>query len=163
TLELMLGRTDRFAEFASVLRLQAATFETDGARLGAISELALIEEHRGIPAPAGAPTATELLRSVAPEDVLLHEAVLRARPGLDTAADVTRVTSSLSMLAAATPDAHHSATLELIAGLLLERAATANDRQMRGDALRRYGLVLDGWPECLTAARGIRRLAEHLG
>jgi tetratricopeptide (TPR) repeat protein len=163
SLELALGRTDRFAELASVLRLQAATFESPAARLGAISELVVIEEHRGIAAPAGAPTATELLRAGAPEDILLHEAVLRTGLSAETPAEVARVTSSLSVLAASSPDPHHAATLELIAALLLERTAQNSDHQMRADALRRYRLVLDAWPECLTAARGIRRLAERLG
>jgi len=162
-LEHTLARTERFAELASVLRLQSATFETEEARLGALSELVLIEEHRGITPPSGAPTATELLRNVAPEDVLLHEAVLRTGLAAETGEDVARVTTSLSVLAASTPDAHHAATLELIAALLLERRAQAADHQMRADALRRYRLVLEGWPECLTAARGIRRLAERVG
>ena len=31
------------------------------------------------------------------------------------------------------------------------------------EALRRYRAALEGWPECLTAARGAHRLAEQLG
>ena len=139
-LEHTLARTERFAELASVLRLQAATFESEGARLGAISELVLIEEHRGIAPPAGAPTATELLRSVAPEEVLLHEAVLRTGLAAETAEEVARVTTSLSILAASTPDpSSASSSFRALPNGRRKRLTNARRR------LRRYRLVLEGW------------------
>jgi len=161
-LEHALARTERFAEIGSALRLQTATFETTAARLGAISELYLIEEHRGIAAPDGSPSAMDLLRDNAPEDILLHEAVVKTGLYASTSAEVVRLTTSLGILSANTPDAHRAATLDLMAALMLERTAQSADHQLRAEALRRYRLVLEGWPECLTAARGMRRLAERL-
>jgi tetratricopeptide (TPR) repeat protein len=49
-----------------------------------------------------------------------------------------------------------------MAALLIERADGGAAEESSRDALRRYRFVLDAWPECLTAARGVRRLAEQL-
>jgi tetratricopeptide (TPR) repeat protein len=163
TLEHTLARTDQFAELAGVLRMQALMFETSEARLGAVAELMVLEEHRGVAPPAGAPPAAELLRSLAPEDILMHEAVLKRSLSSATGAQAALVTASLGVLAASTSDAHHAAALQLAAALLVERGALEHEHHLRHDALRRYRLVLDGWPECLTAARGMRRLAERVG
>jgi tetratricopeptide (TPR) repeat protein len=163
TLEHTLARTDQFAELAGVLRMQALMFETQDARLGALGELSVIEEHRGVPAREGTPSAAELLRSLAPDDILMHEAVLKRSLSSATGADVAQVTSSLGVLAASSNDAHQAAAFQLAAALLVERNALDHEHHLRHDALRRYRMVLDGWPECLTAARGMRRLAERVG
>ena len=113
--------------------------------------------------PAGAPPAAELLRSLAPEDVLMHESVLKRSLSSAKGAEVPAVIASLSALAASATDPHHAAALQLAAALLVERGALDHEQHLRHDALRRYRLVLDGWPECLTAARGMRRVAERVG
>jgi tetratricopeptide (TPR) repeat protein len=163
TLEHTLARTDQFAELAGVLRMQALMFETSEARIGAISELWVLEEHRGVAGPEGAPGVAELLRGLAPEDVLLHEAVLKRSLASAAGTDAAKVTTSLGILAAQTQDTHHAAALQLAAALIVERGALEHEHHLRHDALRRYRMVLDGWPECLTAARGMRRIAERVG
>ena len=163
TLEHTLGKTDQFAELAGVLRMQTLMFETSEARLGAVAELTVLEEHRGVTPPAGAPPAAELLRSLAPEDILMHESVLKRSLSSAKGAEVPAVIASLSALAASATDPHHAAALQLAAALLVERGALEHEQHLRHDALRRYRLVLDGWPECLTAARGMRRVAERVG
>jgi len=162
-LEHALFRTERFAELASILRLQAATYETKEARLGAVSELILVEDHRGIAPAADAPAAADLLRELSPDDILLHESILRKGIAPESKSDVERVLPSLLALASSTVDVHHAATFELVAALVLEQSSEAADPTTRTEALRHYRNALEGWPECLTAARGLRRLAERMG
>ena len=115
TLEHTLSRTDQFAELAGVLRCSADVRNSGGAprRGGAAHRL---EEHRGIPAKNGAPLAAELLRSLAPDDILMHETVLKRSLSGASGAAAAMVTSSLGVLASHTTDAHHAAALQL-AGL----------------------------------------------
>ena len=162
TLEHTLVRTEQFAELGAVLRTQAETFVTEEARLGAIHELVALEEHRGVTPPANTPTGNDLLRTVVPDDILLHESVLRRGLVAETSDDAIRLSHSINVLATSTSDAHYAATLHLMAALLIERSSQEHAQHLHRDALRRYRLVLDGWPECLTAARGMKRLAERV-
>jgi tetratricopeptide (TPR) repeat protein len=162
TLEHCLVRTEQFSELGVVLRSQAATFTTEDARLGAIHELVALEEHRGVVPPSGSPPASDLLRGIVPDDLLLHESVLRRGLVADTSDDAIRLTHSINVLASAATDHHYAAMLQLVAALLIERSSMEHAQHLHRDALRRYRLALDGWPECLTAARGMKRLAERI-
>jgi tetratricopeptide (TPR) repeat protein len=144
--------------------LQATKFETPDARIGALHELVVLEEDYGVHPKPGETAAADLLAAAVPEEPRIHEARL-AKNGLvlDGAIAPSLLSTSISILAASTTDAHLAASLQLAAALLLERSASENEHEKLGDALRRYHLALEGWPECLTAARGMRRLAERLG
>ena len=162
TLEQTLVRTEQYAELAAVFRAQAATFATEEARLGAIHELVALEEHRGVAPAQGTLTGNDLLRSVVPDDVLLHESILRRGLVAETSDDAIRLTHSINVLATGASDAQYAAMLHLMAALLIERSSMEHAQHLHRDALRRYRLALDGWPECLTAARGMKRLAERI-
>jgi hypothetical protein len=161
-LEHSLTRTEQWPALDTLLRTQAQTFETREARLGSLSELVYLEEYRGVAPAAGAAPASELIRRVAPDDLLAHEAILRQGFVVVDSAALGPVIRSLDAVSAATPDAHHAAAQQLIAALLIERTAPEHDEGAKRQALSRYRAALEGWPECLTAARGMRRLAERL-
>ncbi|HMJ57138.1 MAG TPA: hypothetical protein VK540_33945 [Polyangiaceae bacterium] len=162
TLEHTLVRTEQYPELAAILRAQATTFTTEEARLGSIHELVALEEHRGVAPPASGSTGNDLLRSIVPDDILLHESILRRGLVADTSDDAIRLTHSINVLATGATDPHYAAMLHLIAALLIERSSMEHAQHLHRDALRRYRLALDGWPECLTAARGMKRLAERI-
>jgi tetratricopeptide (TPR) repeat protein len=162
TLEHALVRTEQYPELAAVFRAQAATFTTEEARLGAIHELVGLEEHRGVAPAPNTLTGNDLLRSIVPDDILLHESILRRGLVAETSDDAIRLTHSINVLASTSSDAHYAAMLHLIAALLIERSSMEHAQHLHRDALRRYRLALDGWPECLTAARGMKRLAERI-
>ncbi len=159
--ERTLRRTERWTELGAVLRKQAGTFETREARLGALLEVVALEQYGGVVPPEGQPAGLDLVHELAPENLLYHEAVLRKSGLHDESVPMSSVTRSLGILAACSPDPHHAAGLQLAAALLLEAEAN-HDVQVLADALRRYQIALDGWPECLTAARGAHRLAARL-
>ena len=161
TLEQTLVRTEQYTELAAVFRAQAATFVTEDARLGAIHELVALEEHRGVAPAANGSSANDLLRIV-PDDILMHESILRRGLVADTSDDAIRLSHSINVLATGASDPHYAAMLHLIAALLIERSSQEHAQHLHRDALRRYRLALDGWPECLTAARGMKRLAERI-
>jgi cellulose synthase operon protein C len=162
TLEHALVRTEQFTELAAVLRAEAATFATEDARLGAIHELVALEEHRGVVPAGNTQPGNDLLRTIVPDDILLHESILRRGLVADTSDDAIRLTHSINVLATGASDHHYAAMLQLIAALLIERTSLEHAQHLHRDALRRYRLALDGWPECLTAARGMKRLAERI-
>jgi tetratricopeptide (TPR) repeat protein len=162
-LEHALTRTEQWPALDALLRAEGQAFETREARLGSLNELVYLEEYRGVAAAAGSAPASELIRRVAADDLLAHEAILKQGFVVDSPASLPPLIRSLDAVALGTPDAHHAAALQLIAALLLERAAPEHDESSSRQALGRYRAALDGWPECLTAARGLRRLAERLG
>jgi tetratricopeptide (TPR) repeat protein len=162
TLEHVLVRTEQWSELAAVLRAQAGTFATEDPRLGAIHELIALEDHRGVVAPANASNGNDLLRAIVPDDILLHESILRRGLVAETSDDAIRLSHSVNVLATGASDHHYAAMLHLVAAILIERSSMEHAQHLHRDALRRYRLALDGWPECLTAARGMRRLAERI-
>jgi tetratricopeptide (TPR) repeat protein len=162
-LEHALTRTEQWPALDALLRVEAETFETREARLGALNELVYLEEYRGISAAAGAAPAAELIRRVAPDDLLAHEAILKRGFAVDSPAGLAALIRSLDAVAVGTPDANHAASLQLMAALLLERGTPDHDEGSKRQAMGRYQSALEGWPECLTAARGLLRLAERLG
>jgi len=154
-LEHALSRTERFAELASILRLQAATYETKEARLGAVSELILVEDHRGLPR-CGAPAATDSgFASFRRTTSFLTNRFAKGHCSRVEKRRRTRAASLLA-LASSTVDVHHAATFELVAALVSSKALKrrTNDAHRSASPLRN---ALEGWPECLNAARGLRR------
>ena len=137
-LATLLARTDRVAEFADVLRLQASTFETDEARVGALSDLVLLEEQRGATPRPNELSASQLLLRIAPGDILAHEAIMKRGLTATTSREASALAASVRVIAESTRDELHAAALELGAALLLERTAEERDDHLRHDALRLY-------------------------
>ena len=123
----------------------------------------LLEEQRGATPRPNELSASQLLLRIAPGDILAHEAIMKRGLTATTSREASALAASVRVIAESTRDELHAATLELGAALLLERTAEERDDHLRHDALRLYRSALEGWPECLTAARGVRRLAERLG
>ncbi|MBN2576381.1 MAG: hypothetical protein JXP73_17600 [Deltaproteobacteria bacterium] len=161
--EHALRRTERWNELALVLRKQIECFATPEAKLGSVFELVTLEEYGEARAPEGEPTACELLARFAPDNLLHHELLLR-RSGLHFGSPVPAawLAASLATLAAAAPDPFTAASLQLLAGLVTEHA-DEEGLEAQKEALVAYAIALEGWPDCVTAARGARRLALRLG
>jgi cellulose synthase operon protein C len=162
-LEHALRRSDRSADLDMVLRKQVECFATREAKLGSAYELLALEEYGDVRAPDGRRPARDLVAELAPDRLLYHELVLkRVGLGFDGEAPLEVVTGSLATLAAAAPDALTAASLQLAAGLLIEHRCEAN-REGLEQALMAYATALESWPDCLTAARGLHRVAYRLG
>ena len=139
-LEHTLRRTEKWDELATVLRHEGLLWEDNGARLGTLYELSFLEDHRGVPCPPSTPDAGELIRQVAPDDLLVHEGQLR-RVGLFAPAPeaIFALTTSLTILAGRSPDAHHAAALQLASALVLERSALDRAKERNQVLSRRCG------------------------
>ena len=161
-LEHALRRTERWSDLDAVLRKQIECFGTLEAKLGSVFELAALEEYGDTECPDGQPHARDLLAKLAPDNLLCHELLLR-KGGLDfesqTPSDA--IAASLGKLAAAAPDPMAGAALHLTAALHLEHHDEGGI-QTQKEALLAFAMALEGWPDCLTAARGARRLALRL-
>jgi cellulose synthase operon protein C len=162
-LEHVLRRAERWSEWNALLRLQIQSFATREAKLGSVYELVALEEYGEGHTPDGQPAARELLAGLAPDDLLHHEILIR-RSGLapEGATPATALCEALTTVAAAAPDPLAAAALHLAAALRLERSDEGNPDAEK-QALLSYVTVLEGWPDCLTAARGARRMAQRLG
>jgi tetratricopeptide (TPR) repeat protein len=162
-LEHALRRTERWNELDAVLRKQVECFATPEAKLGSAFELVALEEYGHTECPDGQPHARDLLAKLAPDDLLSHELLLR-RGGLDfesqTPSEV--IEASLGKLAAAAPDPMTRAALHLAAALHIEHR-DEGEIQTQKKALLAFVMALEGWPDCLAAARGARRVALRLG
>ena len=163
TLEHALRRAERWNELDEVLRKQVECFGTFEAKLGSVFELIALEDYADTKTPDGQPPARDLLAKLAPDNLLYHELLLR-KSGLAFASPtpVDAMVGSLGTLAAATPDPLAAAALHLAAALLVEHHGEG-EIQAQKEALLAYATALQGWPDCLTAARGARRLALRLG
>jgi hypothetical protein len=162
-LEHALRRAERWNDLAAVLREQIECFATPEAKLGSIFELVALEEYGESCAPDGQLPARDLLARLTPDDLLHHEMLLkRSGLALENAMPARMRAASLGTLAAAAPDALTAASLHVAAGLLIEHAeaATFDDQK---EALLAYAIALESWPDCVTAARGARRMALRLG
>ena len=163
TLEHALRRTDRSADLDMVLRKQIECFETREAKLGSVFELLALEEYGDVRVPDGQAPARDMLARLAPDNWLYHELLLK-QTGLyfEGGAPLDGVAGSLATLAAATADPLASAALQLAAALIIEHRSEANHEAQK-EALLAYAIALDGWPDSLTAARGLHRMAFRLG
>jgi tetratricopeptide (TPR) repeat protein len=163
TLEHALRRTERWHDLDSVLRKQIDCFKTSEAKLGSVFELIALEEYGDTKVADGQPPARDLLARLSPDNLLYHELLLR-KVGLAFAsqASVDVLVASLGALAAAAPDALAAAALHLAAALHIEHR-DGGDVESQKEALLAYATALQSWPDCLTAARGARRLALRLG
>lgn len=163
TMERALRRVDRPHDLDLVLRKQIECFETREAKLGSAFELVALEELGELQTPDGQPPARDLLAKLDPDNLLYHELLLRK---LSLASDAAQppgdVSTSLATLAAAAPDALTGATLHLARALMVE-CHTDADRDAQKQALIDYAIALDAWPDCLTAARGLYRMASRFG
>jgi len=163
TMEHALRRADRPTDLDMVLRKQIECFETREAKLGSAFELLALEEYGEVAVPDGQLPARDLLAGLAPDSSLYHELVLK-KNGLDCegAAPLGVMSRSLAALAAATPDALTGAAMQLAAALLIEHRGESSP-QAQKEALIAYAIALEAWPDCLTAARGLYRMAFRLG
>ena len=162
-LEHALHRAERWNDLDAVLRKQIECFGTLDAKLGSVFELVALEEYGDTKAPEGQPHARELLAKLAPSNQLVHELLLR-KSGLDFESQTSSelIAGTLSTLAAATPDPLAAAALHLAAALRIEHRDESGV-QAQKEALLAYATALEGWPDCLAAARGARRVAMRLG
>jgi hypothetical protein len=162
-LEHALRRAERWNDLAAALRRQIECFATPEAKLGSLFELVALEEYGEVRAPDGQPTARELLARLAPDDLLHHEILIRRSGlGFDGATPARALADSLATLSAAAADPLAAASLQLAAGLLVEHS-DENSYDAQKEALLAYAIALESWPDCLTAARGARRMAHRLG
>lgn len=163
TAEHALRRAERWNDLAAVLRKQIECFATQEARLGSVFELIALEEYGETHAPDGQPTARDFLSRLAPDNLLCHELLLK-KSGLsfDSSTPVRTLGAALATLAAAAPDTLTGAYLQLAAGLLAEHSEQA-DYTAQKEALLAYAIALQGWPDCVSAARGARRMSLRLG
>ncbi len=162
-LEHALRRTERWNDLDAVLRKQVECFGTLEAKLGSVFELIALEEYGETKCPDGQTPARELLAKLAPDNLLYHELLLR-KSGLgfegETPSDVIAV--ALGTLAGAAPDPLAGAALHLAAALHIEHRDEGGI-QAQKEALLAFVMALEGWPDCLAAARAARRLALRLG
>ncbi|HEY5284284.1 MAG TPA: hypothetical protein VIM14_15945, partial [Polyangia bacterium] len=163
TLEHALRRTERWNDLNDLLRTQIACFATLDAKLGSVYELIALEEYSDARVPEGQTPAFEFLAKFAPDNFLHHELLLKkCGLKLDGQAPLEVVTGSLAALAAATPEPLAAATHQLAAALITE-LRDEDSVQAQKEALLAYAVALESWPDCLTAARGARRVALRLG
>lgn len=163
TLERALRRSERWTELDMVLRKQIECFDTREAKLGSAFELLALEEYGAVPGPDGQPAARDIVARLAPENLVYHELVLK-QTGLhvESEAALDVVAGSLAALAATTADPLAAAVLHLAAALIIE-ARTGINQEVHKQALVAYAVALEGWPDSLTAARGLYRMAFRLG
>jgi len=162
TLEHALRRAERWSDLDSVLRKQIECFESREGKLGSAYELLELEEYGEVRAPDGQATAREILARLAPDSLLCHELLLKKTGlGFEGSTPVDVVVSALATVAAAATDPLTAASLQLAAALILEHRSEAN-REAQKEALLAYAMALEGWPDCLTAARGLYRMAFRL-
>jgi tetratricopeptide (TPR) repeat protein len=162
-LEHALRRTERGNDLDAVLRKQIECFGTLEAKLGSVFELIALEEYGDTKSPDGQPNARDLLAKLAPDNLIYHELLLR-KSGLDFESQTPSemIAASLGTLAAAAPDPLAGAALHLMAALLIEHRDESGI-QTQKEALLAFAMALEGWPDCLAAARGARRVALRLG
>ncbi len=162
-MEHAMRRAERWNDLDGVLRKQIERFGTIDAKLGSLFELIALEEYGDTKVPDGQSPARDLLAKLAPDNLLYHELLLR-KCGLafesQTAGD--DIAGALGTLAAVAPDPLAAATLQLAAALLIEHGDESGV-QAQKEVLLAYAMALEGWPDCLTAARGARRVALRLG
>jgi Tfp pilus assembly protein PilF len=162
-LEHALRRSERWNELDGVLRKQVAGFGTIDAKLGSVFELIALEEYGDTKAPDGQPAARELLAKLAPDNLLVHELLLRKSGlGFERQTPSEDIAGALGILAAATLDPLTAAALHLAAALHIEHRHES-DAQTQKEALLAYATAMEGWPDCLAAARGAHRVALRLG
>ncbi len=161
TMERALRKADRPHDLDMVLRKQIACFATREAKLGSAYELVALEEYADVQPPEGQPPAREVLAELDPDNLLFHELLLR-KSGLDckAASPGEELSTSLATLAAASPDPLTGSTLHLARALMVERQGDA-DEETQKQALIDYAIALEAWPDCLSAARGLHRMAAR--
>jgi tetratricopeptide (TPR) repeat protein len=162
-LEHALRRSERWNDLDAVLRKQVAGFGTLDAKLGSVFELIALEEYGDTKTPEGQPHAGELLAKLAPDNLLVHELLLRKSGlGFERQTPSDDIAGALGILAAATLDPLTAAALHLASALHLEHR-DESDAQTQKEALLAYATAMEGWPDCLAAARGAHRVALRLG
>lgn len=163
TLEHTLRRSERWSELDLVLRRQVERFQTRESKLGSAYALLALEDYGEVPPPEGEAPAREVLAGLAPGGLLCHELLLKKAglhptPGAPTEA----VLRALAALAVAASEPLSGAVHQLAAALILDQTA-AGEHAAEQEALVAYALAAEGWPDCLTAVRGLRRMALRLG
>jgi tetratricopeptide (TPR) repeat protein len=168
TLEAIRRRAGDPAPLARVLAAEGEELKDPRARLGALWNLAFLEEWK-LPASDPAGTYAKIL-ALDPSDVCALEATLRrdlprARQGDPEARK--SVFAALRALVAFASDDDTRVALELRLALLLEAAAAAGtgsraDDDLFREALGLYRHALDVDEMSLTAATGVDRLAKRL-
>ena len=162
-LEHALRRTERWNDLDAVLREQIECFATPDAKLGSVFELIAIEEYGDTTAPDDQPSARDLLAKLAPNNLLYHELLLRkCGLGFEGQTSPGVILGSLATLAAAAPDPLAAAAMQLSSALIIEHRDESGT-QAQQEALLAFATALESWPDCLTAARGARRVALRLG
>ncbi len=162
-LEQSLRRTENWSALAVLLRTQAERAFLPDVQAAALWEVRFLEQHRDVAPPEGDDTLTRL-RYTQPNEPVVHEAMIR-ETGLDaTSMDrASSLAASLSVVSGALGDPAASAALDLASGLVIERAARDLGTPSPSEAMQRYRSCLSRWPECLTAARNLLRVAHSLG
>lgn len=160
--EHALRRLERWADLTALLHHQAKVFEDSKVRLGALYEARYFEEHVSV-APQPGPSTLDQIRSIAPENPFVYEALVR-ESGLATDHDPDVVADALSRLASTYErDSFLSATLHLGAALVFESAAAQGSTSAPSRSLGHYEACLSLWSNSLTAARGLLQVAQSIG
>jgi tetratricopeptide (TPR) repeat protein len=166
-LESIARRHQAWAPLSRVLSRQGETLVDVRARLGALWELASLEEWR-LPVSDAQSTYARIL-DLDPTDPGALEALVRreltnARRGDPRSR--RQVVSALASLCAIAPDDGTRLALELRLAMLLEsiaaEASDASGPQIARDALARYGAALEVDPLSVTAATGLARMSTRL-
>jgi len=162
-LEQSLRRTESWKELALLLRNQAQRAAVPEVRAAALWEVRFLEEHHDVPPSETEDTLLAIQRTF-PTNAFIHEALIRAS-GL-VAADskaASTLAASLSIASTNARDTSASAALDLASALVIERTAREMGAPAPIEAMQRYRACLTQWPDCLTAARGLLRVAHSLG
>ena len=162
-LEQSLRRTESWKDLALLLRNQAQRAAVPEVRAAALWEVRFLEEHHDAPPSETEDTLLTIQRTL-PTNAFIHEALIRAS-GL-TAVDpkaASMLAASLSIASTNAGDPAASAALDLASALVIERTARELGNPAPVEAMQRYRACLAQWPDCLTAARGLLRVAHSLG
>lgn len=163
-LEHAWRRLERWEELTALLHLQASTVSDAGVQLGALYEARYYEEHASIAPQQGELPTLQRIRSLRPDDPFVYEAIVRAGGLSGDTLPPRAVADALARMASSQDhDTFLAATLHLAAGLVHENAAAEEGNALPPEALGHYRSCLAHWPNSLTAARGLLRVAQAVG
>ncbi len=166
TLEAIARRTAAWAPLARVLSKQGDALVDVRGRLGALWNLAALEEWR-LPATDTPTTTYTRILDLDPTDPGALEATVRRDLGLARRGDARArkaVISALRALCALASDDGSQLAMQLRLALLLEsQAADGDSGGLAREALDRYRAALSIDPASVTAATGLARLSNKLG
>jgi tetratricopeptide (TPR) repeat protein len=167
-LEWIARRSHAWSSLSRVLTRQGDHLLDARARLGALWDLASLEEWR-LPVSDAHSTYTRVLELDPTDPGALESLVRREMPAARRGDIKSRraVVSALQSLCAIAPDDGTHLALELKLATLLEGIATESGEgsgpQVAREALMRYGEALVVDPLSVTAATGLARLSTRLG